>query len=204
MKRTAVLILVLVVGLPLLGDEKQAKEEVPPPKTLAEAHQQLENLLSKDELIKMDAMRSEDEMIRYHFGLGMGMRNNWGLWRGGPLVEHMNKLGFHHPDDMSGVILHTFWCRRHKKDFRLPERAAYYEVYWKAAAHPPKTAKDPKDRSDIDWNMSFGAGDENTPREIHVGKSKKTGQWLAYEYDKGIYEPDPTLLKRITDSQESK
>jgi hypothetical protein len=73
-----------------------------------------------------------------------------------------------------------------------------------AAANPPETAKDPKDGSAVDWNMSFGADSEDkTPRLIHVGKSKKTGRWLAYEYDKGVYEPDAALLKRITDSETS-
>lgn len=215
MKRITTLILLLVAGSPLLADEKKAapekqpaqvqakKAEMPPPKTLEEAHQRLEKLFPKDELAKIDAMKSESEMIEYHFGLGMGMRNEWGLWGGGPLAQHMNKLGFHHPDDMSGVILETFWCKRHNKDFRLKERAAFNEAYWKAAANPPETAKDPKDGSKVEWNMSFGAGDDKSPRQIRVGKSKKTGRWLAYEHDKGVYEPDAALLKRIKDSESS-
>ena len=215
MKCITTLILLLAAGSQLYADEKKVsptrqpakeqtkKTEAPPPKTLEEAHLQLEKLFPRDELAKIDAMKTESEMIEYHFGLGMGMRNEWGLWGGGPLAKHMNKLGFYHPDDMSGVILETFWCKRHKKDFRLKERAAYYAAYWKAAAEPPETAKDPKDGSKVDWNMSFGAGDDKTPREIHVGKSKKTGRWLAYEHDKGVYEPDAALLKRITDGDSS-
>lgn len=182
------------------GNEKAREAKEPPPKTLEEAHQQLEKLLPKEDLAKIDSMKTEGEMIEYHFGLGMSMRNTWGLWGGGPLAQSMNNLGFHHPDDMSGVILETFWCRRHKQDFRLKERAAFYAAYWKAAADPPETAKDPKDGSEVDWNMSLGAGDDKRPRQIHVGKSKKSGRWLAYEYDKGVYVPDAALLKRITDS----
>lgn len=216
MKRILAFILLLVVGSPIVADEKSAsaeqhakeqakEEEAPVPKTLDEAHEQLAKLLSKEELAKIDAMKSEDEMTEYHFGPGMGMRNSWGLWGDGPLAQHMKDLGFTHPDDMSGVILKTFWCKRHKKDYRLKERAAYYAAYWKAAAAPPETAKDPKDDSEVNWNMSFfGADpDDNSPRQIHVGKSKKTGRWLAYEYDKGVYEPDSSLLKRITESQSS-
>jgi hypothetical protein len=210
MKRISIFYLVFVVALSLPAADKKgdtpkpataepAGEEAPPPKTLEEAHQQLEKLFGKDELAKIDAMKSEEEMIMYHFGLGMGMRNSWGLWGGGPLAEHMNKLGFHHPDDMSGVILETFWCKRHKKDFRLKERSHYYAAYWKAAANPPETAKDPNDNSDVIWKMSFGITDEKTPRQIHVGKSKKTGRWLAYEHDKGVYEPDEALMKDITE-----
>lgn len=215
MKPITTLLLLLALSSPLFAQEnaveskkesaeKQAAKEVPPPKTLEETHLELDKLLPKEELAKIDAMKTEEEMIvEYHFSLGMSMRNSWGLWGGGPLAEHMNKLGFHHPDDISGVILETFWCKRHKKDFRLKERAAYYDTYWKASASPPDTAKDPQDGSDVEWKMSLGDGDDKSPRMIHVGKSKKTGRWLAYEYDKGIYTPDAALMKRINYSESS-
>src|SRR5690606_10090588 len=77
-------------------------------------------------------MPSEDGMAIYHFGLGLNIRNGWGLWKGGPLAQHMRELGFTHPDDMSGLILDTFWCKRHGKDLRLEERAAKYKEYWDA------------------------------------------------------------------------
>lgn len=201
MKRIATLILLLAVGSHLCADEKkaakakqpakeQAKDaEAPPPKTLEEAHQQLEKLLPKEELAKIDAMKSEDDMIEYHFGLGMGLRNSWGLWGAGPLAKHMNKIGFHHPDDMSGVILRTFWCKRHEKDFRLKERAAYYDAYWKAEAAPPTTAVDPSDGSAIEWRGSTSIDDPKAPRAIHHGKSKKTGRALDYEIGKGVFVP---------------
>lgn len=105
-------------------EANQPEEQKGIPTTLAEAHAELERTLSAEELAKIDAMESEDGMIRYHMGLGAGIRNSWGLWAGGPLAKHMQELGFTHPDDMSGVILETFWCKRHGKDFRLAERAA--------------------------------------------------------------------------------
>jgi hypothetical protein len=113
----------------------------PIPKTLAEAHVALERILPPGELAKIDSMRSEKGMIEYHMGLGMWMRNHWGLWGGGSLAKHMEKLGFNHPDDMSGVILETFWCKRHGKDFRLKQRAAESARYWKAAQKADKDEK---------------------------------------------------------------
>lgn len=97
------------------------------PASLAEAHAHLERMLSPEELAKIDAMDSEDGMIRYHFSLGLGIRNAWGLWAGSALAKHMQELGFTHPDEMSGTILAAFWCKRHGKDFRLEERAARYK-----------------------------------------------------------------------------
>jgi hypothetical protein len=110
--------------------ERLKKEQENAPTTLAEAHARLEQTLSPETLAKIDAMPSEDGMIQYHFSLGLNIRNGWGLWARGPLAEHMKERGFIHPDDMSGVILDTFWCKRHGKDFRLEERAAEYKKYW--------------------------------------------------------------------------
>ena len=216
MKRLATLFLLLFIGCQSFADEKKAapakqpakeqpeEAEVPPPKTLVEALEQLEKLLPNEELAKIDAMKKPDEMIEYHFSLGMSIRNAWGLWGGGPLAQQMKKLGINHPDSMSSAILEAFWCRRHNKDYKVwfQEQAAYNAAYLKASAAPPKSAKYTKDGSDVDWRMSLDAdSDEKKPRLIHVGKSKKTGRWLAYEHDKGVYEPGAPLLKRIADSE---
>ena len=105
------------------------KDWGPSPTTLAEAHVRLEQVLSPESLAKIDAMDSEDGMTLCHHGLGMTMRNAWGLWRRSALAQHMRELGFDHPDSMSSVILNTFWCKRHGKDFRLEERAARYRKF---------------------------------------------------------------------------
>lgn len=52
------------------------------PATLAEAHAQLEEQLPEDTLKQIDEMTSEKEMIMLHFGPGVLMRNEWGLWGG--------------------------------------------------------------------------------------------------------------------------
>jgi hypothetical protein len=144
-------------------DQQQKQQKIPT--TLAEAHAELERILSPKELAKIDAMPSENGMIEYHFGLGMGIRNGWGLWRGGPLAKHMQELGFMHPDDMSGVILNTFWCKRHGQDFRLKERAAKYKEYWDAALEAQKEEKNRVEKAKAALrNMMMGLQFE--PRDV--------------------------------------
>lgn len=128
----AVLLLVSLVAAQE-GDAERQSQEQRIPTTLAEAHVELERILSAQELAKIDAMPSEDDMIQYHFSLGLSIRNGWGLWRGGPLAKHMAELGFTHADAMSGVILETSWCKRHGQDFRLEERAALHKKSMEAA-----------------------------------------------------------------------
>jgi len=104
--------------------EHLKKQRENAPTTLAEAHERLEQMLSAETLAEIDAMASEGDMIKYHFSLGLNIRNGWGLWGDAPLAKQMRDLGFEHPDTMSGVILNTFWCRRHGQDLRLEQRVA--------------------------------------------------------------------------------
>ena len=103
--------------------EDLKKEWGESPASLVEAHARLEEIVSPETLAKIDAMPSEEGMSLI-FGLGLSMRNAWGLWADSALARHMKELGFTNGDEMSGAILATFWCKRHGRDFRLEERAA--------------------------------------------------------------------------------
>lgn len=84
-----------------------------------------------DEEKKSIKDNSEDEMGMYHFGLGMWIRNNWGLWSGGPLQDHFKKLGLWHADDMSGVILTSFSRHLKNEPLDVEGQVQYYLDYWK-------------------------------------------------------------------------
>ncbi len=73
----------------------------------------------------------EDDMILYHFGVGQWMRNEWGLWRGSRLSRYFNQLGIRHADDMSGIILTSYWRKLHEKPIDLEGQVRYYRDYWK-------------------------------------------------------------------------
>ncbi|MGB3547953.1 MAG: DUF6794 domain-containing protein [Saprospiraceae bacterium] len=78
---------------------------------------------------------SEDEYsARNHlFGIGIWMRNNWQLWGGSRLSSYFNKVGIYHPDDMSGIIMHSYHRRLKGKAIRLDEQVKYYRDYWEKA-----------------------------------------------------------------------
>jgi len=73
---------------------------------------------------------TEDGMIKYHHGLGTWLRNNWGLWGGLSLAQYFNQLGIHHPDDMSGIILHSYWRKLHDRPIDLEAQVRHYQDYW--------------------------------------------------------------------------
>lgn len=51
------------------------------------------------------------QVIMTHMSMGMWIRNNWGLWRGGPLRDFFVARQISHPDDMSVAILDAYWLR---------------------------------------------------------------------------------------------
>ena len=167
------------------------------PRTLEEAHERLETLFSKEDLAKIDAMKSDKEMQEYQLNVGIAITHAWGLWGGSALANNLWALGFDHPDDMATMILQTFWCKRHERRFHLEDRAEWFANYRKAVADPPSTARDPADGSEIEWKHTFDASTEDSPRKIHVGQSRRTHRWLAYEHNKGVYLPSSELEAKI-------
>lgn len=148
------------------------------PANLGEAHRRLLQELPPQTIEEMRA-GTEVEMVRYHHGPGTWIRNEWGLWRGSRLARYFNAMGVHHPDDMSGIILETLWCRLHDQPFRLQERVAEFAEYW-ASVEEPKEGS-PKDGAKIVWCIQLGGG----KGAVHLGVSVSDSSYWRYEYRSG-------------------
>ena len=85
-------------------------------------------------LVRDMRYRPESEMVVHHQGLGRWLRNNWGLWAGSRLSKYFNDLGIEHPDDMSAIILDSFWRHLNDRPLDLQAQIAYYKAYWEKAA----------------------------------------------------------------------
>jgi hypothetical protein len=94
------------------------------PKDLEDAFLELEKMLSPA-LLNEIRLKSEKDMIEYHHGFGTWLRNNWGLWAGSRLAQYFRQLGISHPDDMSGVILTSFWRHLHAQPIRQSSKRPY-------------------------------------------------------------------------------
>jgi hypothetical protein len=100
------------------------------PKDLEDCFKELKIVLPPA-LIEEIRSGTEDDMARYHRDLGVWLRNNWGLWSGSRLKDYFNNQGIKHPDDMSGIILISFWRHLNNKPIQLREQISYYQRYWK-------------------------------------------------------------------------
>jgi hypothetical protein len=107
------------------------------PENLMECFKQLKVILSAEAVGEIENMECcNDVAPRYHFGLGMWIRNNWGLWgfENNPnsrLRIYFNHLGIEHPDDMSGIILTSFWRHLNHLPIKLDEQIKQCQNYWK-------------------------------------------------------------------------
>ncbi|MFZ1701882.1 MAG: DUF6794 domain-containing protein [Pyrinomonadaceae bacterium] len=79
------------------------------PKDLRDAFVQLDKELPEVTRKEMVALSTRNDMIAYHRGLGMWMRNNWGLWGVSRLKKYFTDKGVIHPENMSTVVLFVYW-----------------------------------------------------------------------------------------------
>jgi len=100
------------------------------PGNLEECFIELRKQLPESELEQFRTGEEDTVTTRAHHGLGMWIRNNWGLWSGSRLAKYFNEMGIHHPDDMSSVILTSFHRQLNDQDIELEQQIRYYQEYW--------------------------------------------------------------------------
>lgn len=102
------------------------------PENLAEALIELGRIADKTGDFKKAISLNEGGFTAcHHAGIGRWMRNNWGLWKGGgKLYDWFIEQGLGHADDMSGVILTTFYRRYNGRPERLEEQILDYKEFW--------------------------------------------------------------------------
>ena len=88
------------------SDTAATVQAVPTPEDLPACMVALDSMLSD----KDKTWLREHDAIDAHFGLGMWLRNTWGLWGGDscPLPVYFRSHGIQHPDDMSDLILRCY------------------------------------------------------------------------------------------------
>ena len=92
------------------------------PRSVGQAVERLQNTLPSDVLESIAASKEED-LFKYHFSLGMHIRNEYGLWKGNlRLVISIGHLSALHPDSASGYIIHALWKELRQRDTSLKSK----------------------------------------------------------------------------------
>lgn len=97
------------------------------PRTLGEAYDVLARMLDPG-LTRQIKAGSEQDVTELNRTIGMALRNLWGLWNGSQLRDHFRALGIRHPDDMTALLLITFWRHLNDQPLRVEEEVARLEA----------------------------------------------------------------------------
>lgn len=100
------------------------------PQDIEECFTVLEQTLAREDLDFIKNNKTEDHLVKLHHFLGRFIRNEWGLWTGSELSRYFNTLGLFHPDDMSGVIITSFYRHLHKLPLQIESQVQRYKDFW--------------------------------------------------------------------------
>ena len=89
------------------------------PKDLEDCFKQLDSFWSDSIKLEIKKMSLSEFLSQAHFGIGMWLRNNWGLWVGSRLSKYFNSFNYSHPDDISSIILELYYRQLTGEDIHL-------------------------------------------------------------------------------------
>jgi 6-phosphogluconolactonase (cycloisomerase 2 family) len=118
--KKAILIMVLMISAVFGTDAQNDKSYIP--RDLEEAVLALDKLISEEGKYELCKMGEDEFLAATHLGIGMYLRNEWGLWKNSELRKYFRRRGIFHPDDMSGEILKSYYkflCQRPWNDIDL-------------------------------------------------------------------------------------
>ena len=124
------------------------------------------------------------------------MRNNWGLWKGSRLSEYFHKMGVFHPDDMSGIILTSYYRRLRNEPLQVDAQVKYCQDYWKVSAKP-KPEQYPKGAGKLEFNRAYLYDRKEGQGMVHLGDPKTGNVYWLYDYYFGWKKIDRGKLKEF-------
>lgn len=132
-------------------NKRNSAESIYIPINLDDCTKQLDSMFVDSVKAKIRALTEDEFSGKYHFGVGMWMRNNWGLWKESRLSKYFNSLGIYHPDDMTGIIFDSYHRQLTGHERKLDEQIKHYQDYWEKAK---KDELERKNRAFDNYNIS--------------------------------------------------
>ena len=98
-----------IISFIAFGQIKNTDMKKQKPKNLTVCIQMLDHILKTDDKENAKTLTESEFLIETYFGTGMGIRNEW-IRSGNPeLVKFFLEEGVKHPDDMSAMILTSYY-----------------------------------------------------------------------------------------------
>ncbi len=109
---------------------KYPKEYIP--KNLTDALSYMDCVWTDKEKEEFKNKTESDAVADAHFAAGQGIRNGWDLWKGkNSLYRQFSSRGIKHPEDISSIILTSFYRRLNNKDIDFEAQVNEFDEYKK-------------------------------------------------------------------------
>ena len=116
-----------IISFIAFGQIKYIDMKKQKPKNLTECIQMLDKTLKKQAKEYIKTLTEDEFFMESHFTLGMGIRNEW-IRSGNPeLVKFFLDQGVKHPDDMSAMILTSYYRHLLGKEIDFEGQIAEYK-----------------------------------------------------------------------------
>ena len=176
------LLIILLFAFSSTFGQTDSKKENYKPVNLEEAVVQLKIIHHDSTKQKILAMPEDEFMAGAHMGLGMWMRNNWGLWKGKELAKYFNSIGIYHPDDMSGIILTSYYRELHGQEWRVDDQVKYYQDYRKKSnEHFQRLETDTAYQKMIQAKQDSLQHAQFLQKKSYLSKGQKVVGYLGYQ-----------------------
>lgn len=127
------------------------------------------------------------DIFYFNYELGQRIRNNWGLWIGkNDLVKFFNSYEITHPDDMSLIILTSFYRKITNQNIDFEGQVQKYLDYWKEL----------EDNYEKDAKRAFESYDKYKLEDsitIYLRYYNKSEGYVPCSILEWIFEPDKDL-----------
>jgi hypothetical protein len=189
-KITFLILLLIIITLSGCKDSETSKsnrilDENYIPKNLEEALSQIDFYVSDSLKLEIKKKSESDFISETHFGLGIGMRNNWNLWKGSDLSKYFNSIEIFHPDDMSAIILTSYYRKLNGKDINLEEQIIGYKEYWKQVDLVQLPEKTEHPEPNLEFRASIYYWDGNPKKkhaQVFIQTNSKNKKYWIYDY----------------------
>jgi hypothetical protein len=156
------------------------------PKDIKDCIQQIDSFWDDSTKMIIKEMSEEDFTAKVHLSFGMWMRNNWQLWSESRLSTYFNKLGIFHPDDMSVIILNSYYRHLTNQEIQLEKQIDYYQYYWIVNAKPsmdiyPKGVR----KLEFNHNQLYTLSEHDLPGCVHIQTNSNSDKTWIYDYHFG-------------------
>ena len=100
------------------------------PNTLDEAYLSLDASLKPEGRLAFMQRPEREAVMEAHYAVGLYIRNQWLRSGKSALVKSLHEKGAQSFDDMSSMILHSYWRHLNGKPIQLNEQGACYRKWW--------------------------------------------------------------------------